>query len=566
MNSPTVLIDTISVPIGDEENLLELIRMTGIELPTFCYSSEISVYGACRMCMVEVEGKGLMPACSTAPEDGMIVRTNTKQIRNLRKIIIELMLASHDRDCITCHKSYNCRLQSIAKQLDVSEVRFKQTPKQGTPDLSSDSIMRDPSKCVLCGDCVRVCDEIQSVQALNFAYRGSKAHVVPAFDKGIGEGECVNCGQCVRVCPVGAITIMTSMNEVWKDIYDSKKTVVAQIAPAVRVAMGDVFEEKPGALTIGKIISALRRMGFNRVYDTCFAADMTIVEEGKEFLERYGKGEKLPLFTSCCPAWVKFAEQFYPDLLDHLSSCKSPQQMFGSLCKDQLAAEFGIPREDLVIVSIMPCTAKKFEARLDKFKVNGNPDVDHVLTPKELALMIQESGIQFDKLEVSSFDMPFGFATGGGVIFGASGGVSEAVLRSVAHILEKNPTRIFKQFRGDDGVKTGEIEIGGNKLRLAVVSGLANARKVIEQVKSGEAKYDLIEVMACRGGCVNGGGQFVHYGQSVSEERAKSLYDNDRMLQLHASDENPYLQRFYSERLTPGTVHKLLHTTYQKRK
>jgi NADH-quinone oxidoreductase subunit G len=401
---------------------------------------------------------------------------------------------------------------------------------------------------------------------LDFAYRGAKARVVTCFNKGMGEVECVNCGQCVKACPTGALTIKSDVSHVWDAIYDESKTVVAQIAPAVRVALGEFFGEKPGELNIGKIISALRRMGFDRVYDTCFGADFTVVEEGKEFLSRLEQGKNIPLFTSCCPAWVKFAEQYYPDLLDNLSTCKSPQQMFGSLCKDALAKELGISRDKLVVISIMPCTAKKFEAGREEFSVDGSPDVDFVITTKELSTMMHESGMEFDKLDIGSFDMPFGFSTGAAVLFGSSGGVSEAVLRFAAETCAKGSSREFKEFRGHDGVKIQTVDIGGKTLRLAVVSGLANARGLIDKIRSGEEHFDLIEVMACAGGCVNGGGQPDSHHHKAAEKRAKGLYDSDRMLQFHVSNENPYLQKMYDQDLSAHDAHKLLHTTYENRR
>ena len=565
MNNPTAIIDGVPVNIGSERNLLELIRKAGTELPTFCYHSDISVYGACRMCMVDVEGRGIVPACSTKAENNMVIKTSTKQIRAMRRIIIELMLASHDQNCTICPRSGTCRLQSIANQMGVSKIRFNKMQNAQPIDFSSDAILRDPGKCILCGDCVRVCDEIQSVGALDFAYRGSEAKVVTCFNKGMGEIECVNCGQCIKACPVGALTPKNQIGPVWDAVYDSEKTLVVQIAPAVRVALGEYFGKDPGMLTIGKIIYALRRMGFDRVYDTCFGADFTVVEEGKEFLARKSKGENLPLFTSCCPAWVKFAEQYYPDLLPNLSTCRSPQQMFGALCKDQLTKELNIPRENLVVVSIMPCTAKKFEANRPEFRVDDNPDVDFVLTTNELAVMMKQSGLDFDKLDLDAFDMPFGFSTGASVIFGASGGVSEAVLRFAANTLEKGSTQEFKQFRGDDGCKISEIEISGSRLRMAVVSGLANARKLIDNVRSGKEHFDLIEVMACCGGCINGGGQPTGHATEI-KGRAEGLYNSDKMLQFHISSENPYLQQMYADNLNEHTAHELLHTGYENRK
>ena len=563
----SVIIDGAAIPIEDERNLLELIRKAGTELPTFCYHSDISIYGACRMCMVDVEGRGLIPACSTKPEAGMKVKTETKQILMLRKMIVELLLANHDRYCANCPKSGECRLQTISKQLGVEEIRFKHVGHGFPVDTSSVALVRNPNKCILCGDCVRVCNEIQSVGALDFAFRGVNAKVLTTFNKNLKDVECVKCGQCVKACPVGALTIKSNIAEAWEAIYDPDKTVVVQIAPAVRVALGENFGMKPGEVTSGKIITALRRMGIDKVFDTCFGADFTVVEEGKEFLARYEKGEKLPLFTSCCPAWVKFAEQYYPDLLTNLSSCRSPMMMFASLCKNKMTSELNIKRENLVVISIMPCTAKKFEAKREEFRVDGNPEVDIVLTTQELSIMIQQRGFDFENIEVGSFDMPLGFGTGGAVIFGASGGVSEAVLRYAADVLESDPIREFKQLRGGDGILTEEIEVGGNKLRLGVVSGLANARKLIEKIQNGTEKFDIVEVMACAGGCVNGGGQPIapeHH--PAVRDRAKGLYDNDKKLHLHASGENPYLQQMYEKVLDEHTAHKLLHTIFGHRK
>jgi len=566
MKNQTVTIDRKVVNIEGERNLLELCRKAGIELPTFCYHSDISVFGACRMCMVEVEGRGVLPACSTQATDGMMVYTNTKQIRNIRKMIIELMLASHNQNCYTCAKSGDCKLQSISKQLGVNNVRFQQMGRVQPVDCSSEAILRDPSKCILCGDCVRVCEEVQSVGALGFAFRGAKSQVTTYFNKGVGEMECVGCGQCVKVCPVGALTPKYQINEVVEALYDKSKTVIVQIAPAVRVALAEFFGKEAGSLNIGKIITALRRMGFDRVYDTCFGADFTVVEEANEFLGRVSKGENLPLFTSCCPAWVKFAEQYYPDFLSHLSTCRSPQQMFGALCKDQLCKELNIARENLIVVSVMPCTAKKFEAKRDEFKVEGNPDVDYVITTKELALMIQESGIEFDMLDFGSFDMPFGFSTGAAIIFGSAGGVSEAVLRYAAEKIEKGSSHDFKQLRADENLKEFQIDIGGNTIKLAAVSGLNNARNLIDKIRKNEVHYDIIEVMACRGGCVNGGGQPITVDKNDVKKRAKGLYDNDKMLQFHISSENPYLQQTYANSLDHEKAHKLLHTRYENRK
>ena len=562
MKTQYAVIDNIEVPIENERNLLELIRKAHIELPTFCYHSEISVYGACRMCMVEVQGRGIVPACSTPVSAGMVVTTSTKQIREMRKMIIELLLANHDQNCLTCPKSGECKLQKMAVKMGISKVRFNKRDSFPEVDLSSDSIYRDPSKCILCGDCVRVCKEIQGIGVIDFANRGAKAIVTPSFNKGIGEVDCVNCGQCVKICPVGALTPKSQIDQVWDAIDDKRKTVVVQLAPAVRVAIGENFGFEPGESTTGKIVTALRMMGIDRVYDTSFAADVTVIEEGNEFLARLEKGEKIPQFTSCCPAWIKYAEQYYPELLPNLSTCRSPQQIFGALCKDKLTTDLQISREDLVVVSIMPCTAKKFEANRAEFSVNGNKDVDFVITTQELALMIKERGIDFGKLDIGSFDMPFGFKSGAAVIFGTSGGVSEAVLRYAASALNQGTFTQFKELREDTGLKITEIKIGDIALRLAAVSGLASARELIEKIKSGEEHFDLVEVMACCGGCVNGGGQPLSDEHASVRARSKGLYDNDKMLQVHSAQENPYMQKMYQEELGGHKAHELLHTKY----
>ena len=480
MDSPTVLIDKTGIPIEDEPNLLELIRKAGIELPTFCYDPELSIFGSCRMCLVEVEGRGLLPACSIKPEDGMVIQTNTKQVRDLRKMFLELMLSSHEQECTTCPKNGGCRLQSISKHLDVTEVRFKHMPHIEPKDLSSDAIARDMSKCILCGDCVRVCDEKQSVRALNFTNRGIQARVMPAFNKDLADVECVSCGQCVKACPVGALTVKPGVHGVWAAIHDSKKTVVVQVAPAARKALRKAFGEESGAINTGKTISALRVMGFDRVYDTVFSSDFVMAEVGKEFEET----EKRPLFTSTCPAWTVFAEYFYPDLPGTLSSCKSPQQMFGVLCKDKLAAQTGIAREDLVVVSVMPCAAKKNEACLDKNAM----EVDHVLTPDELIMMIEEMNIVWGELEQGAFDEPF--------TSHAAGGAGTGALQVVTDMLEKDPNSY--------GIKTREADVDGKTLKIAVVTGLANARELIDKIKSGEETFDLIKIMSCTDGCAHG--------------------------------------------------------------
>ncbi len=569
---PTLTIDHLVVPIEGERNILELARKAGIDIPTFCYHSQLSIYGACRLCLVEIEGRGIVASCSVAPEPGMKIHTHTDEIRQMRRIALELILANHEQTCPTCSKSASCELQRLTRRLGVTKVRFKPTHKPLPVDTSSPSLVRDPNKCILCGDCVRACEEIQGIGAIDFAYRGASSCVVPAFGKDLAQVECVNCGLCASVCPTGALTPKFETDEVWRALEDPKKTVVAQIAPAVRVALGEEFGMEPGSIETGRITAALKALGFDAVYDTSFAADLTVLEEAEEFIARKTKGEKLPQFTSCCPGWVKFAEQFCPDMLPKLSSCKSPQQMFGSLAKDILPKELGVAAEDLVVVSIMPCTAKKYEAKLPKFRHDGRPDVDHVLTTQELARMIEEAGLQFNDLEPQSLDLPLGFKTGAGVIFGTSGGVTEAVLRYAVEKIQgvRLDAVDFQEVRGEEGIREATLSVNGLDVRLAVVHGLKNASTLVERIRKGEAKYDLIEVMACPGGCIGGAGQPVSRDMEVKRKRAKGLYTADKMMQLHKSQDNHFLAQCYEDHLEGQigghTAHRLLHTTYQSRR
>ncbi|MDO5576552.1 MAG: NADH-dependent [FeFe] hydrogenase, group A6 [Fibrobacter sp.] len=568
-NKKTLFIDGREYPINGERNLLEVIRKAGIDIPTFCYHSELSVYGACRLCIVEIEGRGIVGSCSTPAEPGMKVHTNTPEIREMRKITIELLLANHEQNCLTCIKSTNCQLQELASRLGVDSVRFKSAHVHKPVDRSSPSIIRDPNKCVLCGDCVRMCHEVQGVGAIDFTHRGSNVMVLPAFGKDLSEVECVNCGQCARVCPTGALTVATQIESVWKELHNPEKTVVVQIAPAVRVALGDSFGMQPGEVVTGKIITALKRLGFDKVYDTSFTADLTVVEEANEFLERKINGKNLPQFTSCCPAWVKFAEQYYSELLPNISTCRSPQQMFGSVAKKMLPDLLNINRENLVVVSIMPCTAKKFEALRPEFNVDGYPDVDFVLSTKELGKMIKEAGLNFTELEPESFDLPLGFKTGAGVIFGVTGGVSEAVLRFAVEKLsgEKLENVDFVEVRNNKGIKEATFTVAGTTVKLAIVHSLSNARKVADQVIKGECDYDLIEVMACPGGCVGGAGQPTTRADDIKPSRAQSLFNIDKNLQLHKSQDNPYIGDLYEKILTDHKIaHELLHTEYNNRK
>ncbi len=553
-------IDGRCVPIEGEKNILALIRKAGIDLPTFCYHSELSVYGACRMCMVEDERGKIFASCSEQPRPGMVIRTNTKRLRKYRKLIIELLLASHCRDCTVCTRNGSCELQSIAFKVGIHNVRFDNNKEQIPIDLSSPSIVRDPNKCILCGDCVRTCDEIQAVGAIDFAFRGAKAKVTPAFGKPLGETDCVGCGQCRVVCPTGAISVHTNVTDVWNAIADPNIRVVAQIAPSVRLAVGDKFGMQKGTNTMGKLVAAMRTMGFDKIYDTNFGADLTITEESKELAERLEKGESLPLFTSCCPGWVKFCETKYPEFAGNISTCRSPQGMFSAVVKEYFAKQDKEEGRKTFVVSVMPCTAKKGEiSRPDNF-TDGRQDTDSVITTIEIIRMIRQAGIKFDEIESEAPDMPFGIASGAASIFGVTGGVTEAVLR---HLAENKGYQTISQLsfsgiRGDEGIKEATVKIGERDVRIAVVNGLANAAKLLDRIKAGGVYYDFVEVMACRRGCIAGGGQPLPMGPRTRARRAEGIYRVDRESQIRFTEENPIVAETYRN-VIAGNEHKLLH-------
>ncbi|ACL76640.1 [FeFe] hydrogenase, group A [Ruminiclostridium cellulolyticum] len=544
----TMIIDGQHIEFTDEKNILAVIRKVGIELPTFCYHSELSVYGACRMCMVEDKWGSTITSCSTPPKDGMEVWTNTDKLKKHRKMILELLLANHDRDCTTCEKSGRCKLQEIALKVGVKKVRFGQEKKEIPIDDMGPSVIRNPNKCILCGDCVRACQEIQGVGVLDFAYRGSNLQVTTAFNKSLQEVDCVNCGQCRVVCPTGALMIKKDIDRAYKALHDKNKRVIAQIAPAVRVAIGEDFGLQPGEISMGKIVSALRKLGFDQVFDTAVGADLTVIEEAEELMDRIQRKEKLPLFSSCCPAWFKYAEQKHPDLMENVSSCLSPQQMFGAVIKEQYKREKASDEKENVVIAIMPCTAKKYEAARPENTINGERQVDMVITTQELAIMIQENGIVFNELEDEAIDMPFGFTSGAGVIFGVSGGVSEAVLRY--YYKERNASTLrglsYCGVRGMEGVKEASAEIDGRTVRIGIVHGLKNAEKLIRRIKSGEEKFDFIEVMACPGGCIGGAGQPIPQNENVRKLRAKGIYKVDKSLPIKRSDDNPTIDALYN--------------------
>ncbi len=567
----TLTIDGKLVTFSDERNLLEVIRKAGIDMPTFCYHSELSTYGACRLCLVDIQGRGINTSCTIKPEPGMVLKTNTKQLRDIRKFTIELLLASYEHDCTTCSKSTACRLQEIAKKLGITKVRFDRGQNVLPIDNSSGALIRDPNKCILCGDCVRACEEIQGIGAIDFAWRGANTHVVPAFNKGLAFVDCVDCGQCSRVCPTGAIVPNSQIDQVWKEIDNPNKTVVVHFAPAVRVAIGEEFGMPAGTIMPGQLVSALRSIGFDKVYDTSYSADVTIVEEASEFVGRLKNGGVFPMFTSCCPAWVKYMEQYYPEMLSNLSSCKSPMSMLGALSKKYLPEILNVDRKNIVVVAIMPCTAKKVEAKRPEFSTDGMPDTDYVLTTQELATMIKQSGIRFQDISPENFDLPYGYKTGAGVIFGNTGGVTEAALRYVIEIVEgKSLSNIeFTDVRGEEGIREVELTVGGIVVKIAVVHGLKNAKRLIEDIKAGKRSYHFVEVMSCPGGCIGGAGQPVYFDMAVRTKRTSGLYEADRMLQIHKSQDNPYVKDLYKEHLGEiggELAHHLLHTHYRNRK
>ena len=560
----TMTINGKKVEFTNEKNILTIIRNAGIEVPTLCYQPELSIFGACRLCTVEDDRGRCFASCSEEPRDGMVIYTHTEKLRKHRKLIVELLLAAHCRDCTTCDKHGNCTLQNLAYQLGVSTVRFENHREEMPIDRSSYAVVRDPNKCILCGNCVRVCSEIQSVGVLGFAHRGTDAMVTPAFNRNLSETNCVSCGQCRVVCPTGALHIRNCMESVWQALGDKNTRVVAQIAPAVRVAVGEAFGLPKGENSMGKIVAALHHMGFDEVFDTTYTADLTIMEETAEFLGRVSKGEKLPLLTSCCPAWVKFVENEYPEFKENISTCRSPQQMFSAILKDYYRDEAHAKGKKTFVVSIMPCTAKKMESYRPDAYTHGEKDTDAVLTTAELIRMIKSHGVSFEQMESEACDMPFGIGSGGGVIFGATGGVTEAVLR---RLVDGHDTATLGAIaecgvRGDQGIKEFTVPYNGIDVKICVVSGLANARKVLESVKSGEKEYHFIEVMACPGGCVMGGGQPIGGTKATrAATRTKGLYAADGDMAIKKSNENPLVDIFYNGYFK-DKAHELLHNPH----
>jgi NADP-reducing hydrogenase subunit HndD len=575
----SLIIDNHKVIAENGETILDAAKKVGINIPTLCHMKlhDMNIENkpaGCRICVVEVDGRrNLAPSCATEVAEGMVVRTTSMRVLNARRTVMELLLSDHPADCLICPKSGNCDLQTMAHRFDVREIRYKGEQSTYREDFSP-SIIRDMDKCIMCRRCEMMCNEVQTVGALSGINRGFNAVVSPAFEMDLQDSVCTYCGQCVAVCPTGALTEVNHTNEVIKALADPEKTVIVQTAPAVRAALGEEFGYEPGTLVTGKMVSALKELGFDYVFDTDFAADLTIMEEGTELLSRLSRhisGDetvKLPILTSCCPAWVNFFEKQFPELIEIPSTARSPQQMFGSIAKTYFAQKLGIEREKLIVVSIMPCLAKKYECQRDEFKVNGDPDVNFALSTRELANLIKRANVDFQALRNADFDRPMGESSGAGVIFGATGGVIEAAIRTAYELYtgKKLEKVDFNQLRGMEGFRQATIDFDGTPIHIGIAHGLGNARKLLDCIKQNKCVYHAIEIMSCPGGCIGGGGQPLHHGKSsILKKRVEAIYREDAGKPIRKSHENPYITKLYDEFLgkpMSDKAHHLLHTNY----
>lgn len=569
-----ITIDNQNISVQEGTTILEAAKKVGIDIPTLCFLKDVNEIGDCRMCVVKVEGRReFTTACIQKVEEGMVIKTHTPEIIEARHVMLDLIISNHDKDCLTCTRMGNCELQALAAKFGIQSIEYKGERKEHQIDNLSPSIVKDPNKCILCRRCVAVCKNVQKIGAIDCVNRGFESSIATSYNKSLKDTNCVYCGQCIEACPTSALREKENIDEVWAKLKDPEVHVIVQTAPAVRVALGEEFKMPIGTNVTGKMVTALKRLGFDKVFDTNTGADFTIIEEANEFIERFKENDNIPMITSCCPAWVRYIEINYPELVQHLSSCKSPHEMLGALIKTYYAKKENINPEKIFVVSVMPCIAKKYERQRRELANSGLSDVDCVITTRELARMIKYANIRFENLEDSEFDNPLGESTGAAAIFGTTGGVMEAALRTAQDILTgKDLERIeFEQIRGEKKIKRATVSINGKNIKVVVASGLANAQKIMEEIRAGKADYQFVEIMACPGGCIMGGGQPIKNSRTRAEYdirklRADSIYSIDEKSKLRKSHENPVVKKVYEQYLErPGSyrAEKLLHTTYK---